>query len=339
MGFLASIFGGGSQIQTPTSSQQATDLFNQQQMDVTQQQKFVNALMGQNAIGNQQNVFNQLQGVANGQGPNPAQALLNQATGQNVQNQAALAASQRGVGANAGLLARQAAQEGGNLQQQAVGQGAALQAQQSLGALGQLGGLAGQQVAQQQQGLGQLNQIGLQGQQNVLNAIGGQNQAAAGITNGAGSNILSGVGGALAKAIGGQNKAAAGNGAGSNILSDVGGAATMLLADGGSVPGPKSFVAQHLMSGGGKIYMGRGTADNQSMALDGESYAHSHNKVPGHPQVAGDSQKNDTVPAMLSPGEIIVPRSHANDPEKAAKFAAAVAAKNRKYALGGAVKK
>lgn len=31
--------------------------------------------------------------------------------------------------------------------------------------------------------------------------------------------------------------------------------------------------------------------------------------VPGQPEVAGDSVSNDTVPAMLSPGELVIPRS------------------------------
>jgi hypothetical protein len=35
--------------------------------------------------------------------------------------------------------------------------------------------------------------------------------------------------------------------------------------------------------------------------------------VPGRPEVAGDSLKNDKVPAMLSPGEIVLPRSVAQD--------------------------
>jgi hypothetical protein len=36
--------------------------------------------------------------------------------------------------------------------------------------------------------------------------------------------------------------------------------------------------------------------------------------VPGQANVAGDSPKNDTVPAMLSPGEYVVPRSQAKSP-------------------------
>lgn len=53
-------------------------------------------------------------------------------------------------------------------------------------------------------------------------------------------------------------------------------------------------------------------------------------KVPGRPKTFGDDEKNDTVPAMLSPGEIVIPRSitHSPDaPERAAAFVHAV--KNR----------
>jgi hypothetical protein len=135
MGFIPSLLGisgtnganfqaQGTNIQQPVSTSNAQDV-------LSQQQQFANALAQQNGIQNQSNVFNQLQGVANGTGPNPAQAMLNNTTGQNIQQQAALMGSQRGVGANPGLLARQAAMQGANIQQQAAGQGAALQANQS----------------------------------------------------------------------------------------------------------------------------------------------------------------------------------------------------------------
>jgi hypothetical protein len=42
--------------------------------------------------------------------------------------------------------------------------------------------------------------------------------------------------------------------------------------------------------------------------------------VPGKAKVKGDSPKNDVVPAMLSPGEVVVPRSAANDEEDYDKF-------------------
>ncbi len=124
-------------------------------------------LAGQNAqgIGNQQSVYNQYGQIASGQGPNPALAALAQATGTNTANQAALMAGQRGAGANTGLIARQAAQQGAANQQSAAGQAATLQAQQSLAALGQQSGIAGQQVGQQYGALA--------GQQGALNQFGG----------------------------------------------------------------------------------------------------------------------------------------------------------------------
>jgi hypothetical protein len=42
--------------------------------------------------------------------------------------------------------------------------------------------------------------------------------------------------------------------------------------------------------------------------------------IGGKANVPGDSSQNDTVPAMLSPGEIVIPRSVAHDPEKAKEF-------------------
>ena len=42
--------------------------------------------------------------------------------------------------------------------------------------------------------------------------------------------------------------------------------------------------------------------------------------VPGKALVSGDNKKNDTVPAMLSPGEVVIPRSASSDPEKAKEF-------------------
>lgn len=240
-----------------------------------QQQNLYNQLAGQNGVANQGNVFNQqqqlanqLQGIASGQGPNPAQAMLNQQTGQNVSNQAALMAGQRGAGANAGLLARQIAQQGAATQQQAVGQGASLQAQQSLNALGALQGqqanmanLAATQVGQQQGALGQqaslanqltqnnLNQQQLAQQQQQLqygqlnnqNQMGlnqqqGVNQINAGLANTAlqGQQNLANTGleGALHLQQQGQQQTANLIG---GLLQGAGGAATALLNQGGQV--------------------------------------------------------------------------------------------------------
>jgi hypothetical protein len=103
--------------------------------------------------------------------------MLANATGNNIAQQAALMAGQRGGSANAGLMARNIGQQGAGIQQNAAGQAAALQAQQSLGALGQMGGLANTQAAQLMSGVG-ANTASNQAQQNaLLNAVQGVNNA------------------------------------------------------------------------------------------------------------------------------------------------------------------
>jgi len=145
----------------------------------------------QDVYGRQAATADTLGDISQGRGPNPAMAALNQRTGENVANQAALMAGQRGAGANVGLMARQAAQQGGNLQQQAVGQGATMQAQQSLNALGQMGTQQSQMAATQsalgnlgttQVGAGQ-TALGAQASQantQAANQIGANNQAVQG---------------------------------------------------------------------------------------------------------------------------------------------------------------
>lgn len=165
----------GAAITDPTSSQQLGTAYNGSQNALSQQQSLLNAIQGQNGLANQSQVYNQLQGVVNGTGPNPAQAQLAQSTGQNVANQAALMAGQRGTSANTGLLARQAAQQGASTQQQAAGQAATLQAQQSLNALGQVGSLANQQAANQIGATENLSQAQQNEQAQLLQAQQGYN--------------------------------------------------------------------------------------------------------------------------------------------------------------------
>ena len=325
MSFVGDLFssGSGARFQAnnaPLVTQDAGMLqgeynqtYDQSYDALKRQQDFVNALQAQGGLQNQANVFgqqqalaNQLQGVANGTGPNPALAQLNQTTNANIANQAALMAGQRGAGANAGLLARQAAQQGGALQQQAVGQGATLQAQQQLAAMQALGqqqaqlqGTATNQVAQQAQGLGALNSAaqGLYG--GVNQAIAGQNSA--NIQN---QSQMNSANGAIAQ---GNQKAQSGliggllGGAGSALQPSITKAVSSIFAHGGKVP-------------------------------------------EGSAPVAGDSPKNDTVPAMLSPNEIVIPRSITmgpNAPQEAAKFVAQELAKHHtkmaKFYSGGGV--
>jgi len=171
------------------------------------------------AVANEEALSNQLAQRAAGGGPNPALAQLNQATGQNVANQAALMAGQRGAGANVGLIARQAAQQGAATQQQAVGQAATLEAQQQIAAQQEQAQLEANRVAQAGQGVTGLNtaeqneqgilqnantsfnnaNVGMQSNINNINAqTAAANQAAktgvlSGAINGAASAISGGV--------------------------------------------------------------------------------------------------------------------------------------------------
>lgn len=193
MGAIGGVFGlsGGqsgtgvdapqqANIQTGVDTNQTAQSYEQNQAALAQQQALVSALQQQGGLKNQSNVYNQLQGVVNGTGPNPAQAMLNQQTGQNISNQAALAAGQRGSSANVGLMARQVGQQGGALQQQAVGQGATMQANQSLNALGQAGNIANTQVANQVGATGAYTGASQAEQANLLNALNAGNTARVG---------------------------------------------------------------------------------------------------------------------------------------------------------------
>lgn len=237
---------GGGAGGTGFANPQAVDVSNNQintaygntQTAMNSQNQLLAALQAQNGLANQSSVYNQLQGIANGTGPNPAQAMLNQATAANTANQAALMASQRGTNANAGLIARQAAQQGAANQQAAAGQGATLQAQQSLNALNNMGSVANTQAGQQ---IGQTNAntAAQQAEQsNLLNAqissLNSQNAANASMANQRMGQQSGMIGGAM--------KAA---GAAAPYLA-------MLAAEGGQVPkkmaagGPASEFGQFL---------------------------------------------------------------------------------------------
>ncbi len=299
-------------IQRPTTNQQATDAYTQNQAALAQQQAFLTALQGQNGIGNQSSVFNQLQGVANGTGPNPAQAMLNQATGANVANQAALMAGQRGAGQNVGMIARQSANQGAGIQQNAAGQAATMQAQQSLGALNQLGGIAGQQVAQQQAGTNAMTQAQQAEQQNLLNSIAQQNNAAVGMqsnVNNANANLAGTTMTGQQNLIGGGMNAMGG---GAKMVGGAEGGQVDPTIGGGLVQPETMPYAPKGASKDSDLYKGASsfgkflTAKKASPEMGGPTNAGDIHGMQG----TGDFAEGGQVPAMLSPGEI---RIHAKD--------------------------
>lgn len=69
---------------------------------------------------------------------------------------------------------------------------------------------------------------------------------------------------------------------------------------------------------GGIMNAGGGAAQFAAKSAGGGMFEGGY--VPGKEVVAGDSHKNDTVPAMLSPGEIVIKKTAADTREKAHKF-------------------
>lgn len=153
-------------------------------------------LIGQiNALTPQQQQLTQmLMAQSQGQGPNPAQQMLNQATNRNVQQGAGMIASQKGI--SPALAARLIAQNTANANQTAAGQGALMGAQQQLNAEGLLNNnlTSQQQILQNAQSAqNQAINTGELGAQGLTAQAAGQNATTAGqITGG----IFQGIGGA-----------------------------------------------------------------------------------------------------------------------------------------------
>lgn len=248
--------------------------------------------------GNQDQLAQMLMQQAKGQGPNLAQQQLNQATNQTMQSQAGAIASTKGI--NPALAARLASEQGTQQLQGAAGQSGMLQAQQQLGAQSQLG----QALASQRgQDISQANTTANSEAQR-LQTLGqlnhGQNQLAVQQSLG-----TQGINAGIEEA----------NTAGRN----------QALGAGMKAWGDSS--ASFMGSMGGMM---GGAAHGGVAGMDFKDGGH----VPGEAEVGGDSPKNDTVHAMLSPGEIVLPRTIAGDGDKAKAFVEAL-----QQHLGGKKKK
>lgn len=300
----------GAQIQQGTNANQLNQAYTGAQQGISHLANITNTVSPgvAQATDSQNLLTNQLTNQTMGVGPNPAQAALNQNTGQNIAQQAALAAGTRGAGTNAGLIASNAAQQGANIQQQAVGQGATLQAQQELAAQNALANLAAQQVGQASNAASNESgaQLGEQGilqnanaaenresvnQQSNINTVNSQTAADNAKNN---KGLLSSVGSAIG-----------------SVGSFLGG----LFAEGGEVD-PKY---KHL-HGMAQIY-------HPHMAGGGNvgDKLKSGGSVPGKPMVNHDSYKNDTVSAKLSPGEVVIDLDTLKDDGKLGQMARFVA--------------
>lgn len=307
----------GAPIEATTNGGQIATAYNGTQDALAQQKALLEALQTQNGIQNQSNVYNQMQGIANGTGPNPARDMFNQATAANVANQAALMAGQRGAGANVGLMARQAGMQGGNIQQQAAGQGATLQSNQALNALGAMGNISGQQVANQMNATQANNAARQNEQQMLINAQQGyntnqvQNQNS---VNSANATMASGRAGQQPGAIGGLMNAAGpvlGNffktlGAAGGGLAGMG-SSGMLSAGAGDAITTGGVAAGGMAAESAPIMMAaaEGGMIDKSAPLGPKSSFARHILNPNPPRMA----EGGKVPALVAPGERYLPPS------------------------------
>lgn len=249
-------------------------------------------------MANLQDVYKQLGQVAAGQGPNPAQAQYFKNIQDLSRQQAGALSSVQGI--SPALATRMISQQGSAAQQNAAAQAAANQAAQQLGAMGQMGGIAGTQA-----------QIAAQMQQNV-------NQYNAALAAQQMQNQMKFIGGAF------QGLGASGMG-GSGIQTAAGG----MHAEGGMIDKP-TYPDSEPQSSVGRFFSGLQMASG-GQAHDYRSGGHVAAHSPQEKAVkAGNSYANDKIPALLSEGEVVIPRDvmHGKDPVRgAAEFVRAVLAK------------
>ncbi len=205
----------GAEIDPGTNKEQLNQSYAGAQDALSNQNNLVSTLQPQagTAVQNQNTLADQYAAMSRGEGPNPALAQLHQATGANVANQAALMAGQRGSSANAGLIARQAAQQGAQTQQQAAGQAATLQAEQQIAAQNNLANLSNNQISQTGQAVTGQN-TAQQNEQSVLqNANTSANNARVGMQsniNNVGAQVSAGNQNMMGNLLGGVGSAVSG---------------------------------------------------------------------------------------------------------------------------------
>lgn len=93
-----------------------------------------------------------------------------------------------------------------------------------------------------------------------------------------------------------------------------------LLGTGGTILGGVYGGPAGAAAGGAAGTAVGNAATGTNNASDQPIYAAHGGEVPGKPKVPGNSPMNDTVPARLSPGEVVIPRTAAHSPNLAAEF-------------------
>lgn len=307
---------------------------------------------------------NQLAAQAQGQGPSLAQAQLRQATDRNIAQQAALIGSQRGLNPN--QAARQAAIQGAAANQQAAGQSAQLRLQEQQAAQQALAGIAGAGreqdlgLAQNQASLNQqatlsnrdaVNQFALQ--QAALNQQAGLANAQmgmqAGLANQDAANQFALAQAQLKQQAAANNQQATLQQSGlNNQMSQYynTGLMNMEQADRDAQMALQQLLVNQNTGLAGVNQAGYASASkargdlvgNLGSGLAALAMAKG-GVVPGKAKHKGDDLRNDTVPVMLSPGEIVVPRTIADDDKRTIAFVQALSKGGKVKNYGGSDKK
>lgn len=249
----------------------------------SQQGAFASDARATNTGAQQGQFADYLRGMLSGNGPSLARMQLDEALEQNTKGAASAIASQRGI--NPALAQRLVMNRQAAANQDAAFKASQLRAQEQLGAAGMLGQALGQQRGQD-----------IAQQQANTSMFGTATQG----QNAQNSNNL-------------QNSLET-----QRINANIATENARIAARADEVD--KQSDAQ--MKGG--LLSGAGNA-LATMATGGKKpVAAAHGGViPGRARVHGDSPENDTVPALLSPGEVVIPRSiaQADDaPERTAAF-------------------
>jgi len=311
-------------------------------IEEAQKAALANLQAGSEAGGMQKSLAQQLMEQSQGQGPSLAQMQLQQGADQNIKNQAALIASQRGMNPAqaARTVAMQGASQGQNLANQAAqlrlneqlqkqqllqqtlqgqrGQDIGLLGAQTgvLSTTGQLGGSQQEREMQNYWTAQKMNaEIAASNAKNSGNLMGG-------LLGGAASILAGPAGGALGSLFGGGGDAggfsmpslgsSAGYGSAPSGGSRFGLGANTQFAFGGAID-PDATPADY-----------NGSPEMRRVAVSpGEKVVNSDGdvmKVPGKAKYKGDDERNDMVIADLRRDSVVIPRSKSGDKEKMIEF-------------------
>jgi len=185
LGFVGNLFNGsrgmgwnasGTDIQQPATMGQANTAYDQTQQGLANQNAFLQALQGQNALQNQTKLTGTLQDMVQGGGPNPALSQFYRTQGKNLEGTSAAIASAPGARANPAAAARTIASLSADANMKAATDAATLKQQQQLGAIGALGGQLNNQVTNLGGATNAYSTAAQNSQMNINNAINAANQ-------------------------------------------------------------------------------------------------------------------------------------------------------------------